>query len=83
MRAGTLENMTDHRLHLRVIRLAEIPQSGGKIPRPDKDAVNALNASYRIQVIDPLLAFDLHQHRNLLVDLGEIVRHGAVTIAAV
>ncbi len=64
-------------------RLTEIAQRSREIARPDKNTVNTVHRRDGVNVVDRLLGFDLHQHRDVVIDGVVVIRQGAVHVAAV
>ncbi len=64
-------------------RLAEIAERCREIAWSNEDAINTIDCGNSINVVHRLLRFDLHQHRDVIVDGAVVVRQRAVHIAAV
>ena len=79
---GTGEDVAYHPLHVSVIGVAQMAEGGGKVGRADEDSVHAFDRTDAVEVFKAGPGLDLHQHANLIVHGGEVVRHRAIAVAA-
>ena len=76
------QQVFDHRLHLGVIRLADEAERRRQVAGADENAIHAIDPRDRIDRFHTGTAFDLHHHRDVLVNGGEVIGNGAVAIIA-
>jgi hypothetical protein len=66
----------------RMARVADMAQRRCQVGRSDEHAVHALHRRDLVHGIDTRTAFYLQQHADVVVDGVQVVRHRAVTVAA-
>ena len=65
-----------------MLRIADVPERGGEIGRPDEHAVDAVDRGDRLELLEGGARLDLDQEANLAVRLLEIIGHPAVAAGA-
>src|SRR5687768_1084484 len=65
--ADAPDGLVDERLHPGICNLAGVAERGVQVRRPDEHSVDALYLTYRLQVVERSLRFDLYQDAQLLL----------------
>ena len=76
------DRVLDRRLHVGVLRIAEMAERGRQIGRPDEHAVDAVDLGDRFDLVERGAGFHLHQNADLVIRLGQIAGHAAVAAGA-
>ena len=62
--------------------VVQVPESRGKVPRADEDAVDAFDVGDRLEIVEREARLDLHEHAKLFFVPLEVLLHAAETRCA-